>query len=190
MGEFYHHQETRAEGCEVVIVDRLGAVERHAFATEQEAKERACAITEALSWIGTPFRDCALEKGPKGAVDCAMMLVGTYGPAGLIGDFHPGKYPPKWFQHSFEERFLDCLEKLGAVEVDRPRVGDVLVYRFGRTYAHGAVLVNAREVCHAYAAAGQVVVSALDEPLLAYIGYRGQDIPRPVRYFTMWAPLP
>lgn len=190
MGQPYHHQETRAEGGAIVITDRLGRVERHECASEQEAEQRASAVRECLSWIGTPFQDCGFVKGPQGAVDCAMMLVGTYGAAGMIGDFDPRPYPPRWFQHSSEERFLGCLEQLGARETDRAATmpGDVLVWRFGRTFAHGSVLVNSREVCHAYAASGGVMVTGLDEPLLSTITFRGQDIPRPVRVFTLWGP--
>ncbi len=186
MGQWYAHQDTRAEGCEVVIVDRQGAEERHAFASEAEAAERANAVRESLSWIGTPFLDCGFVKGPDGAVDCAMKLVGTYRAAGIIGDFDPRPYPPRWFQHRSEERFLDILGQLGAREVAEARVGDIMVWRFGRTYAHGAVRVNSREVCHAYAAARQVIVSPLDEPLLSTITWQGQALPRPVRCFSHW----
>jgi cell wall-associated NlpC family hydrolase len=192
MGHAYRHQDTRAEGAEVVVVHRGGAVERHVCATAKEAAERAAAIVEILSWIGTPFADCGFVKGPGGAVDCAMTLVGTYRVTGIIGDFDPRPYPPRWFQHRNEERFLDCLTLLGAHEIacGQAKPGDVLVWRFGRTYAHGAVLINSLEVCHAYAAAKGVVVSALDEPLLSTITWRGQNIDRPMRAFTLWPPAP
>ena len=186
MGQPYHHQAVRADGCELVIVDRLGREERHPCASMLEAEQRASAVRECLTWVGTPFQDRGFVKGPGGAVDCAMMLVGTYGAAGLIGEFDPRPYPPRWFQHSSEERFLACLEQLGARETGAALPGDVLVWRFGRTFAHGSVLINAREVCHAYAAAREVTVTGLDEPLLSTITWRGQDYPRPVRYFTMW----
>jgi len=186
MGAVYHHQETWAEGARLLVKDRAGAIEAHDVASESEATQRAHAVRAMLGWIGTPFRDCGFVKGPNGAVDCAMSLVGTYREAGLIGDFDPRPYPSRWFQHREEERFLDCLAQLGAHETDAARPGDILVWRFGRTYAHGAVMINAREVCHAYAAAGQVTVSAIDEPLLAFIGWRGGHVPRPVKYFTLW----
>ncbi len=73
MGQWYAHQETRAEGSDVVIVDRQGAEERHAFGTSEEAAVRARVIAASLSWIGTPFQDCGFIKGPEGAVDCAMI---------------------------------------------------------------------------------------------------------------------
>jgi cell wall-associated NlpC family hydrolase len=186
MAAAYDHQATVATGSEIAITLRSGVVETHAFPTAQEAAERAAAIIEVLGWIGTPFRDCGFVKGPQGAVDCAMLLVGTYRATGRIDDFDPRPYPPRWFQHRSEERFLDILRQLGARETQAPSPGDIGVWRFGRTYAHGAVLINAEEVCHAYAAAGQVTVSRLDEPLLSTIGWRGQTLPRPVKYFTLW----
>jgi cell wall-associated NlpC family hydrolase len=188
VGQPYHHQEARADGCALVIVDRLGRVERHDCASAQEAEQRASAVRECLSWIGTPFQDCGFVKGPEGAIDCAMMLVGTYRAAGMIGDFDPRPYPPRWFQHSSQERFLGCLEQLGAREIEGAQIlpGDVLVWQFGRTFAHGSVLVNTREVCHAYSASGGVVVTPRDEPLLSTLTWKGVDYPRPVRAFTLW----
>jgi cell wall-associated NlpC family hydrolase len=172
-----------AQGCDLLVKGPRGE-QRHAFATAEEARGRAAFIDEALSWIGTPFRDCADIKGPNGAVDCAMLLVRSAVDSGRIPPFDPRPYSPRWLVHRSEEKFVGWLEKLGACEVASPRVGDIVLWRFGRTFSHGAVLVNSEEVAHAYGAAGMALVSRLDEPLLRYLPVR--NIPRPVRYFDLW----
>jgi len=151
-----------------------------------EAQGRADFVAEALSWIGTPFVNCADVKGPKGGVDCAMLLVRAAVDTGLIAPFDPRPYSPDWMKHRSEEKFLDVLARLGAVEVESPRVGDVLVWKVARTFAHGAVLINPRQVVHAYADARCVLVSDLTDPLLNFLPVSFGRIPRPVRYFDLW----
>lgn len=175
------------EGRTLQAITARGA-ESHTFDTEAEADARARFVTEALTWIGTPFRDCADIKGPKGAVDCAMMLTRSVIDSGLIAPFDPRPYSPRWHMHRSEEKFVDWVtEKLHAREVERPRIGDVLIWRFGRTFSHGAVLVNSQEVLHAYHAAGMVTISRLDEPSLSHMALHSLTVPRPVRYFDLWS---
>jgi len=175
----------RTEGCNLLIA-RPGSEERHSYATTAEAEGRAAFINEALSWVGTPFVDCADIKGPMGAVDCAMLLVRSAVDTGRIPPFDPRPYSPRWLLHRNEEKFVDWILQLGAHEVDEPRVGDIVLWQFGRTFSHGAVLVNADEVVHAYGAAGQVIVSRRDEPLLTFLPVTFGNLPRPVRYFDIW----
>jgi len=169
-----------------MLADAAGGEERHVFATTAEAEGRAAFINEALSWRGTPFRNCGDVKGPNGAVDCAMLLVRSAVDTGRIPAFDPRPYSPTWMLHRREEKFVDWMVKLGAHEVERPRVGDILLWQFGRTYAHGAILINSRQVIHAYTAAGAVIISDLDEPLLRFLPVSFAQVPRPVRYFDLW----
>ncbi len=175
-----------ADGCDVVVRGTCGA-ERHAFASPGEAAARGAFIAEALSWVGTPFLDCADVKGRSGGVDCAMLLVRSAVDTGRFPPFDPRPYAPRHMLHRSEEQFLGWIvDRLGAAEVDRPRVGDIVLWQFGRCFSHGAVLVNAAEVCHAYAAAGCTLVSKLHEPLLDFISDGRVSIPRPRRYFDLW----
>lgn len=182
-------KEQRFEQLGAVLrVQRKGcAAESWEFASAEEAAGRRRFIEEAFSWVGTPFRDCADVKGTNGAVDCAMLLVRCAVDTGLVVPFDPRPYSPRWHVHRGEEKFIDFLVKLGAREVREPRLGDVLVWQFGRCYGHGAILVNREEVCHAYGAAKMCIVSRLDEPTLSKVAIRGHDYPRPVRYFDVWS---
>lgn len=163
-----------------------GGGEWLACATADEATARAAFITEALSWVGTPFRDCADVKGPNGAVDCAMLLVRSAVDTGRLPPFDPRPYSPRWHLHRSEEKFLGWMTTLGAAEVERPRLGDIVLWQFGRVFSHGAILINSREIVHAYYAAGMALVSRRDEPLLRFISDGRFNIPRPVKYFDLW----
>ena len=175
----------RCDGASLLAPGPEG-IETHVFASPAEAEGRTAFVNEALSWTGTPFRDCADVKGPKGAVDCAMLMVRAAVDTGRIAAFDPRPYSPRWHLHQTEEKFVDILEALGAREVDAPRVGDVVVWRFGKTFSHGGILINSVEVVHAYYAAGMVLTSRLDEPLLQFLPLSGCKVPRGVRYFSLW----
>jgi cell wall-associated NlpC family hydrolase len=181
------HQETWAEGNSVVIRRASGAFEHHEFESEAEASARAAVITEALSWTGTPFKNCSDVKGPHGGIDCAMLMVRANVDTGRLPAFDPRPYPPAWHLHHDEERFLGWIrDKLGGVEVAAPRVGDNLVYQFGRCFSHGAILINSEEVVHAFYKSGMVHVSRRDETDLAWVA---DGKPRPVTAFEVrpWA---
>jgi len=173
-------------GNNVTVLSPLGP-ETHTFATESEAEGRAAIVREGLSWIGTPFRDCADVKGPNGAVDCAMLLVRCYVDTGRLPPFDPRPYPPRWHLHKDRQRFLEWVEdKLGGRRVERPRLGDVVIWQFGRCFSHGAILINAEEVVHAYAHARTCITSRLDEHPLKYVGHGAHELPRPVRFYDVW----
>ena len=163
-------------------------VEAHQFASVAEAKARHAFVAEALTWIGTPFVNHADVKGPGGAVDCAMLLTRCAVDSGLVAPFDPRPYPVHWNEHQDEERFVDFLtERLGAHEVHAPRFGDVAVWKFGRTFAHGGVIVNSAEVVHAWFGHRQVQRTRMDEPALAHMQVMGTAVPRPVRWFDLWS---
>lgn len=186
----YEHQKTLVEGKIIRITRPFQPDEVHAFATEEEAIGRAKIVNEAMTWIGTPFQDCADIKGPNGAVDCAMLLVRVFVDTGKLAPFDPRPYPQRWHLHHSEERFLGWIEdKLGAKLVNEARIGDVLVYQWGRCFAHGAILVNSEEVIHAYGFAGMVIVSRRDEALLKFssLGIKYGTWNRPVRFYDVWS---
>lgn len=185
------YQTVTAEENAVVVERGLGRIERQEFASPEEASARADFLTEALSWIGTPFRDCADVKGPNGAVDCAMLITRCAIDTGLVQPFDPRPYSPRAMLHSTEEKapisFLKILARCGAKEVETPRIGDIQVYLFGRMFSHGGIRINSGEIVHAYGAAGMCLPTRIDEPLLTQIPLGAKTLPRPVRYFDIWS---
>lgn len=119
-------------------------------------------VREAVSWTGTRFHDCSGIKGV--GTDCAHLIIRVYAAVGLIEDFSPS-YKPQWFQHRDEPRFLQELESRGAhrIDIEEALPGDVLMYKFGRHAAHGALVIDASSVIHAYKPVGHVCVGSRRE---------------------------
>ncbi len=123
-------------------------------------------VAEALSWMGTPYHHLADIKGV--GVDCAMLLVGVYKSQGLVpADLDPRPYAPDWHLHRGEEKFTNWLAQHGH-QIDEPLAGDVTVWKFGRTYSHGAVVIDdTGGIVHAYRETNGVVLGHLSESALA-----------------------
>lgn len=164
-----------------------------------EATERQKVVTSAKTWLRTPFRDQGDVKGPNGAVDCAMLLVRTFQEADLIDPaFDPRPYPPQWHLHRNEERFLKVIDGIVAArgrgaevpnEAGLPaaalaRAGDVIVYRVGRCYSHGGLVIGNGQLIHACYKTGHVAISALNEVELTQLP---DGRPRPYKLFDFWA---
>jgi cell wall-associated NlpC family hydrolase len=133
-----------------------------------ELEQRAAVIAEGCSWLGTPWVHQANIKGE--AVDCAMFLISVFFRAGVIGPFDPRPYPRSWFVHQDEERFLNSIvNHFGCKEIPPAdaRPGDLLMYRIGRCYAHGTILIAPKMVIHAFAENGQVIYTETFDPKLA-----------------------
>jgi len=103
------------------------------------APRRQRVIDSAETWIDTPFLHATCIKGR--GVDCIMLLAAVFAEAGVLPFVDPRPYPRAWFVHRDEERYLIGLEKLGR-PIAHPQPGDVGVWKFGRCYSHGALLVT------------------------------------------------
>lgn len=158
---------------------------------EQEVREREEVCAEVRKWIGTPYRNLGDTLGA--CVDCGMLLVRTFVDTGLIPAFDPRPYPPAWMLHQDEEKYLDIIRRLAPHEFDprqvAPLPGDVVVWKWGRTFSHGGVVTGAPGtlsgwpwVTHAYADARRVVED--DVSRSAMMVENGQ--PRPLRAFSLW----
>jgi NlpC/P60 family putative phage cell wall peptidase len=133
---------------------------------------RQAVINEAVSWIGTPFHHAARVKGA--GVDCLMLLAEVYERAGVASHIEPPFYVPDWHLHRDAERYLEGLLRYARSVAGPPRPGDVALFKFGRTFSHGAIVTEWPQVIHAYWAVGVVWGDATLYPL--------KD--RPVRFFT------
>lgn len=162
-----------------------GLMDTQTFASAEEAQSRAAVCRYALTWDGTPFKDCSDVRGKNGGVDCAMSLVRWFVDTGRLPPFDPRPYPPQWLLHKDEERFLDwVVGKLGGVETEHPSIGDVSVFRFGRTFSHGALDIGNGEIMHAYTKSHICEVGLRCESDLAFLP---TGKPRPVKHFRIEA---
>ena len=139
-----------------------------------ETEQRRAVAAEALTWLNTPYHHAARIKGV--GVDCAMLPAAVYRATGLIPAFEIAHYPPDWHLHRDTERYLEIVTR-HATEVPAPTgPGDFVLYRFGRAFAHGAIVLDWPTVIHAVMRVGVV----LDR------GDAGRLNGRTCRFFTLW----
>jgi cell wall-associated NlpC family hydrolase len=128
-----------------------------------------------MSWVGTPYHSNARVKGA--GVDCAQMPIAVYHACGLIPDLDP-EYSPQWHLHHDDELYLDQVRQYAReIAVAAARPGDFLVWRFDKTFSHGAIVVSETEVVHALIRIGVTVSHWRQHSELSN---------RPVRAFTLW----
>jgi len=133
---------------------------------------RRAVVEEARTWIGTPFHHAARVKGA--GVDCLMLLAEVYERAGVASHVEPPFYVPDWHLHRDAERYREGLLQYARPTDGPPQAGDIALFRFGRTFSHGAIVVDWPRLIHAYWAIGVVWGDATLYPL--------RD--REVRFFT------
>jgi cell wall-associated NlpC family hydrolase len=124
-----------------------------------EQQQRAAVVSEALSWVGTPYHHEADVKGPRGSVDCGMLIVRCFVDTGVVPRFDPRPYPQYWYLHRDTERYLSFVldRATPRAEGEEPQPGDVLVWKHGRCFSHGAIVTQWPRFVHAYAPFGVCV---------------------------------
>lgn len=114
-------------------------------------------ITEALTWLETPFHHEARVKGA--GVDCANLLVAVYSAVGIVKSIDLEHYPADWHLHSGKKLFLQVLLQY-ADPVDEPLPGDIAMFTYGRQEAHGAIVIEwPRSIIHAWSDIRKVCLS-------------------------------
>lgn len=114
--------------------------------------ERAAIVAEALTWRGTVYHDGPVAVKGVGA-DCLTFLAGAF--TTLLGPIEVPHYSPQWHLHHSRELYVEGILKWGGVEVagpeDRPPLpGDIVLFKQGRCFAHGAIVTQWPIVIHAY----------------------------------------
>jgi cell wall-associated NlpC family hydrolase len=145
---------------------------------EDAARDRIDEL--AREWVGTPFHDHARLKGV--GTDCAQILLAIFEEAGFIPPTDVGHYSPQWFLHQKEERYLSWMKKFAhEIAPDRVRHGDVVLYKIGHVFAHGAIVIKPGwpHIIHAHAG-GKVVRRAFGTS--PHLGVVVQD----TKYFSFW----
>jgi cell wall-associated NlpC family hydrolase len=122
---------------------------------------RASIVAEALSWEGTAYHPGARIKGV--GCDCAQLPAATYIALGLIPDINP-QYTQDWMMHRDEEKFLSFVTPY-AREITRDEAGpgDFVIWKFGRTFSHSAIVIDLPEVIHAAIKGASVFRTNMDQ---------------------------
>jgi hypothetical protein len=129
---------------------------------DEIANQRRAVVEEAKTWLKTPFHHAACVKGA--GVDCVYMPAAAYN-AALGSEIVIPTYSPQWHLHQtgadgkHVELYLDNMKTSGFVELSdmdpefephdesnwvnaEKSVGDLVVVKLARTYAHSAVIVD------------------------------------------------
>lgn len=114
---------------------------------------RSAVIQEVQKWLRTPWHHRAKVLGV--GVDCAQLLIAAYAGAGIIEDFDTGEYPPDLMLHSEQELFTEWIERY-MNPIESPEPGDAVLWKFGRSFSHAAIVVAWPNFIHAYRAEGCV----------------------------------
>lgn len=116
-------------------------------------------VAEVRSWVRTPYHHDAKVKGA--GVDCAQVILQTFINVGIIDPVDISGYTHDWHLHRNEEAYLAVVESYLDPLVDeefsfndRPDFvagpGDVVVWRVGRTFSHGAIVTDWPRIVHSY----------------------------------------
>jgi cell wall-associated NlpC family hydrolase len=103
-------------------------------------------ITEVKTWEKTPWHHEARLKHV--GVDCGYLIIETFANVGLVPHLTPPHYPPDFMMHRNEEWFMQLMMENG-FEVTNPKPGDAILYRHGRIYSHGGIIIKWPQIIHA-----------------------------------------
>lgn len=147
--------------------------------------ERRAVVAEAHTWLRTPYHHMGRVKGA--GVDCATLLAEVYARTGVVPSFEIPFYPPDWHLHRNAERYLDAILAHAAEIGTLPAPGDVAMWRFGKCFSHGAIVIDWPLVIHSYAGRGCVLEDVEKAVWLSRLtGRRNRDDgTRPVKFFTL-----
>jgi cell wall-associated NlpC family hydrolase len=124
-----------------------------------EDEERAAVEAAAMVWDGTPFHHHANVLGH--GIDCAHLILEAHIGAGLVNRFETEQYPADWMFHRDEERFVAKIEEYATLVGDSEaplrergpdffvKKGNVLIWRYGRTFSHSAIVSDWPMIIHA-----------------------------------------
>lgn len=146
-----------------------------------EHSERVHVVAVARSWLGTPYHTGGRIKSV--GADCLTLLAEVFMEAGLVGGIEIPYYPGDWHLHRETERYLEGLLKY-THEVQSPLPGDIALWKFGRCFSHGAIVVKWPVVIHAYVGRECTLEDAEKARWLSHIGDNTK--PRPVKFFSIW----
>ena len=140
-----------------------------------EQQERAAVVAEARSWLATPYHHGGRVKGA--GCDCAQLPAAVYHACGLIPELNP-EYSTQWHLHRSEEQYVDwVLQHAREIKMEDLAAGDLILWRWGRTYSHGGIYVGTDLVIHAYIDDGVQIDN---------IKIHCELSNRPARYFSLW----
>lgn len=143
-----------------------------------EAEQRIAVVAAARRWTGTPYHHHGKVHGV--GVDCATLLQCVFEESGVRPKVDLPDYSPQWHLHRDEPHYIAFLLRNGCREVAAPGIGDIVVYKQARQFAHGGIIaaVDPLRIIHAFALAGYVL-EGFETEFGALLGVEK-------KYFSAW----
>lgn len=120
------------------------------------AELRKAVLLEAESWLGTPFEHMQRCKGA--GVDCGQFLLGVFHNVGLIPNVKTDYYPRDFHLHRDREWYTELVEQFSRdlAPDEAPLPADLVLFRVGRVYSHGAIVVSWPRIIHSFVTRGVI----------------------------------
>jgi cell wall-associated NlpC family hydrolase len=142
--------------------------------TQQE--QRLSVVNETMEWIGTPY---VHEGRIKGACADCTFFAKVFEKLGIMPAVAIPHYSPQ--AHLNREMFvyLDLVSKYTR-ETDAPGLGDIVLYKIGRGFSHGGIIVQSGwpDIVHADLEARAVILAKGNQGRLSP--------PIEAKFFTPW----
>lgn len=124
------------------------------------AERRGEIVRSAMEWLGTPYHHHA--RIIKAGADCAMFPLAVYQGCGFLpAHYQAPAYSVQWHLHRSEELYLQEVEKFCREIKGPPLPADFIVFRFGRTFSHGAIVVEWPLIIHSCIPHGVLLTDAV-----------------------------
>lgn len=153
--------------------------------TEDQRRQKVVDI--AKTWLKTPYHHMGRVKG-QGA-DCLTMIAEVFIEAGEVENMDIPYYPKDWHLHRDAERYFEGLTKYTKEIKGNPQPGDVVLFKFGRCFSHGAIVIDWPLVIHAHIGRGTCYENVEQAAWLTHIGenIENKGRPRERKYFSLWS---
>jgi len=150
------------------------------------ALQRARIVSVARTWLGTPYHTGGRVRGA--GVDCLTLLAEVFAEADVVPRIDVPYYPHDWHLHRGGERYLEGLLRHARAIDGPPLTGDIALWKFGRCFSHGAIVVEWPVIIHAYVGRATTLEDAEAALWLARVGEGGQGAgrPRPRKFFSVF----
>jgi cell wall-associated NlpC family hydrolase len=147
-----------------------------------EAEQRQAVIDESITWLRTPHHNGARLKGV--GVDCGQYPLAVYEATGLIPKTQTERYSPQFHLNRDEEWYLKLCLQLGKQLPDGvlPKKADFVLYKVGRVFSHGAIVLEWPRIIHSYVGVGV----CYDLGNKGWMAQNRDGSPRPMKFFTLW----
>ena len=149
---------------------------------EAEQAQREAVIAEAKTWLKTPHHNGARLKGI--GVDCGQFPLGVLENAGIIPHVETERYSHMFHLSQGREWYLEYCQSLGT-ELPKgqlPQKGDFALYKVGRVFSHGAIVLAWPIIIHSYVGVGVTI----DHGDQGWMAKNKDGSPRLVKFFTLW----